>query len=72
MMAFNIYFYFYHLILIFPSLLLSENIKIEIYRTIILHVFLYGREASIFTLRKEHRLWGVWEQGTKEKIWPKM
>jgi hypothetical protein len=34
---------------------LSKNIKIKIYRTIILHVVLYGF-VWLFTLRKEHRL----------------
>ena len=38
------------------SILLSKNIKITIYRTIILHVVLYECEALLLTLRKEHRL----------------
>jgi hypothetical protein len=33
--------------------LLSENIKIKIYRTIILPVVLYGHEAWSLTLREE-------------------
>jgi hypothetical protein len=36
--------------------LLSKNIKIRIYRTIILPVVLYWCETSSLTLRKEHRL----------------
>jgi hypothetical protein len=35
---------------------LSENIKIKIYRTIILNAVLYGRETWSLTLREEHRL----------------
>jgi hypothetical protein len=38
------------------SSLLSKNIKIKIYRTIILPVFLYGCETWLFTLREESRL----------------
>jgi hypothetical protein len=41
--------------LLFSSLL-SENIKIKIYRTIILPVVLYGCETWSLTLREEHRL----------------
>ena len=38
------------------SSLLSKMLKIEIYRTIILPVFLYGRETWSLTLREERRL----------------
>jgi hypothetical protein len=38
------------------SRLLSKNVKIEIYKTIILHVVLCGYETWSLTLRKEHRL----------------
>ena len=38
------------------SSLLSRNLKIKIYRTIILPVVLYGRETWSLTLRQEHRL----------------
>jgi hypothetical protein len=38
------------------SRLLSKNIKIRIYKTIILPVVLYGCETWSLTLRKEHRL----------------
>jgi hypothetical protein len=36
--------------------LLSKNIKIKIYTTIILHVVLYGFETWSLTLREERRL----------------
>jgi hypothetical protein len=36
--------------------LLSENLKIRIYKTIILPVVLYGCETWSLTLREEHRL----------------
>src|SRR5215469_7188622 len=38
------------------SSLLSQNLKIKIYRTIILPVVLYGCETWSLTLREEHRL----------------
>src|SRR5215510_4705943 len=38
------------------SRLLSKNLKINIYRTIILPVVLYGSETRSLTLREEHRL----------------
>jgi hypothetical protein len=38
------------------SRLLSRNVKIEIYKTIILPVVLYGCETWSLTLREEHRL----------------
>jgi hypothetical protein len=38
------------------SLLLSKNLKIRIYKTIILPMVLYGCEALSLTLRGEHRL----------------
>jgi hypothetical protein len=38
------------------SRLLSKNIKIRIYKTIILPVVLYGCETWSLTLREEHRL----------------
>jgi hypothetical protein len=38
------------------SCLLSKYIKIRIYKTIILHVALYGCETWSLTLREEHRL----------------
>jgi hypothetical protein len=36
--------------------LLSENLNIRIYKTIILPVVLYGRKTWFLTLREEHRL----------------
>jgi len=36
--------------------LLSKNIKVKIWRIIILFVGLYGCESGSFTLREEHRL----------------
>ena len=38
------------------SSLLSKNLKIKIYRTIILPVVLYGYETRSLTLREERRL----------------
>jgi hypothetical protein len=38
------------------SRLLSKNLKIRIYKTIILPVVLYGCETRSLTLREEHRL----------------
>jgi hypothetical protein len=48
------------------SRLLSKNLKIRIYKIIILPVVLYGCETSSLTLRKEHSLrvfdrWVLWE-----------
>jgi hypothetical protein len=39
-----------------PSRLLSKNLKIRIYKTIILPVVLYGCETWSLTLREKHRL----------------
>ena len=39
-----------------PSSLLSKNLKINIYRTIIFPVVLYGCETWSLTLREERRL----------------
>jgi hypothetical protein len=36
--------------------LLSRNVKVKIYRTIILPVVLYGYESWSLTLREEHKL----------------
>jgi hypothetical protein len=38
------------------SSLLSKNLKIKIYRTIILPLVLYGCETLSLTLREEHKL----------------
>jgi len=48
---------FYHLMQnLLSSTLLSKNIKIKIYRTIILPIVLCGCEAWFLTLREECRL----------------
>jgi hypothetical protein len=47
--------------------LLSKNLKIGIYRTIVLPVVLYGCETSYRTLREEHRL-GVFENRVLRRI----
>jgi len=39
-----------------PSSLLSKNIKVQIYRTIILLVISYGCEDWLLTLSEKHRL----------------
>jgi sorting nexin-29 len=41
---------------VFPSSLLSKNLKIKVHRTVILLVVLYGREKWLLTLREEYRL----------------
>jgi len=38
------------------SHILSKNLKIKTYKTVILPVVLYGCETSLFALREEHRL----------------
>jgi hypothetical protein len=38
------------------SFLLSKNLKVKIYKTVILPVVWYGCETWFFTLREEHRL----------------
>jgi hypothetical protein len=48
---------FYHAVQnILSFRLLSKNLKIKIYKTIILPVVLYGCETWSLTLRDEHRL----------------
>jgi hypothetical protein len=49
------------------SSLLSKNVKIKIYRTIILLVVLYGCEGWSLTLREECRL-GVFENRVLRRI----
>ena len=44
------------------SSLLSKNLKIKIYRTIVLLVVLYGCETWLLALREEHRV-RVFESG---------
>jgi hypothetical protein len=47
--------------------LLSKNLKISIYKTIILPLVLYGCETWCLTLREEHRL-GVFENRVLRRI----
>jgi hypothetical protein len=49
------------------SRLLSKNIIIGIYKTIILPVVLYGCETWSLTLKEEHRLW-VFENRVLRRI----
>ncbi|KAJ4440692.1 hypothetical protein ANN_08840, partial [Periplaneta americana] len=49
------------------SSLLSKNLKVRIYKTVILPVVLYGCETWTFTLREEHRL-RVFENKVLRKI----
>ena len=46
----------------------EENLKIKIYRTIILPVVLYGCESWSLTSREERRL-RVFENGAEKNIW---
>ena len=48
---------------------LSKNLKIKIYRTIILPVVLYGCETSSLMLREEHRLRVFENRVFEESIW---
>jgi hypothetical protein len=41
---------------ILSSCLLSRNVKVKIYKTVVLPVVLYGCETGSFTLREEFRL----------------
>jgi hypothetical protein len=50
-----------------PSRLLLKNLKIRIYKTIILSVVLYGCETWSLTLREEYRL-GVFENRVLRRI----
>jgi hypothetical protein len=50
------------------SRLLSRNLKVKIYKTIILPDVLHGCETWSLTLREEHRL-GVFENGAEDNIW---
>jgi hypothetical protein len=49
------------------SSLISKNLKIKIYKTVILPVVLYGCETWFFTLGEEHRL-RVFENRVLRKI----
>jgi hypothetical protein len=50
------------------SRLISKNLKIKIYRTIVLPVVLYGCETWSLTVREECRLW-VFENRVLRAIW---
>ena len=58
---------YYSVLNILSSSLLSKNLKIKIYRTIIFPVVLYGCETWSLTLREERRL-RVFENGVLS-IW---
>jgi hypothetical protein len=47
--------YYHSVQSLFSSRLLSRNVKVKIYKTIILPVVLYERETWSLTLREEHR-----------------
>jgi hypothetical protein len=50
------------------SHLISRNLKIKIYETVILPVMLYGCKTWSLTLGEEHRL-RVFEKSIEEDIW---
>jgi hypothetical protein len=58
----------YHLVQNLLSSRLSKNLKIRIYKTIILPLVLYGCETWSLTLRKEHRLRVFGNRIAKEDI----
>jgi hypothetical protein len=63
--------YYYSVKNLWSFSLLSKNIKIEIYRNIILPVMLYGCKFWSLTLREERRL-RVFENGVLKRIfWPR-
>jgi hypothetical protein len=47
--------------------LLSRNVKVKIYKTIILPVVLYGYKTWSLTIREEHTLW-VFENRVMRRI----
>jgi len=53
-----------------PSSLLSKNLKIKIYRNIILPVVLCGCETWSLTLREERRLRVFENRMQRRKFWP--
>ncbi|KAJ4429867.1 hypothetical protein ANN_22071 [Periplaneta americana] len=58
---------YYSIEKLLSSSLLSKNLKVRIYNTVILPVVLYGSETWILTLREEHRL-RVFENKVLRKI----
>jgi hypothetical protein len=58
----------YHLVQsLLSSHLLSRNVEVKIYKTVILPVVLYGCETWCLTLREEHRL-SVFENRVLRRI----
>jgi hypothetical protein len=55
----------------FSSHLISKNLKIKIYKTVILPVALYGCETWSLTLREEHRLRVVEKRMLRRLFGPK-
>ena len=51
------------------SRLPSKNLKIKIYKTIILPVVLYGCETWSLTLREEFKAKGIWKHDPEANIW---
>jgi hypothetical protein len=51
--------------------LLSKNVKIQIYRIMILPVALYGCETWLLTAREEHRLRGFENRALRRLFGPK-
>ena len=60
---------FYYFAFVFSSRLLSKNLKIKIYKTIISPVVLYGRETWSLTLREESKLRVFEKKVRKANIW---
>jgi hypothetical protein len=60
----------YHSVQFLSSFLLSRNVKVKIYKTIILPVVLYGCETRFLTLWEEHRL-RVFEDRVLRRIFEK-
>ncbi|KAJ4435808.1 hypothetical protein ANN_18427 [Periplaneta americana] len=58
---------YYSVEMLLSSSLLSKNLKVRIYKTVILPVVLYGYETWTVTLREEHRL-RVFENKVLRKI----
>ena len=59
---FNVQEYYYSVQTLLSSRFLTNNLKIKVFRTIILPVVLYDSEIWSLTLREEHRL-RVFENG---------
>jgi hypothetical protein len=59
--------YYYSVQNVFSSRLISKNLKIKMYKTVILPVVLYGCETWCLTLGEEHRL-RVFEKRVLRKI----